>query len=154
MQAIAHSIGARFVGIALLVAMGLATMPEKLSALAPTGVWLDHTGRGAVEIRDCDGALCGQIVWLKEALPGQTCGLEIIGNVQSVEAGRWDMGWILDPEYGDKFDVEIIPLSSDELQVTGYMGVKTLSETMIWKRAPADLAGCDGATQREVVASK
>ncbi len=154
MQRIAHSFGARFLGIALLVAMGIAGMPERISALAATGVWLDHTGRGAVQIRDCDGALCGQIVWLKEAMPGKSCGLEIIGNVQSVGAGRWDMGWILDPEYGDKFDVEIIPLSSDELQVTGYMGVKTLSETMIWKRAPAELAGCDGAAQPEVVASK
>ncbi len=154
MQRIAHSFGARFMGIALLVAMGIAGMPERISAFAPTGVWLDDTGRGAVEIRDCDGALCGQIVWLKEAMPGKVCGLEIIGNVKSVEVGRWDMGWILDPEYGDKFDVEIIPLSADELQVTGYMGVKTLSETMIWKRAPAELAGCDGAVQPEVVASK
>ena len=33
----------------------------------------------------------------------------------------------------------------DRLQVMGYMGVKFLSETHMWKRAPEPFAGCSRA---------
>ena len=33
----------------------------------------------------------------------------------------------------------------DQLQVLGYLGVKFLSETYMWKRAPATLVSCSGA---------
>ena len=32
-----------------------------------TGVWIDHTGRGAVEITECNGnKLCGHVAWVKD----------------------------------------------------------------------------------------
>ena len=40
-----------------------------LAADEPTGVWYDHTGRGAVEIIKCgtnNNQLCGSVVWLKD----------------------------------------------------------------------------------------
>jgi uncharacterized protein (DUF2147 family) len=36
-------------------------------AADPTGIWYDHTGRGAVEIVKCGSNLCGKLVWLKNA---------------------------------------------------------------------------------------
>lgn len=108
----------------------------------PTGVWIDHTGRGAVEIKDCAGKLCGRVVWVAEGQPPEACGKEIIGDVKFVGDGKWDQGWIYDPELDSEFDVELTPLADGNLQVLGYAGFKTLSETMIWKRAPSNLKAC------------
>lgn len=112
----------------------------------PTGVWLDDTGRGAVEITSCGSAFCGRVVWVKSATDSKGCGHQIIGNVKSAGQGTWDNGWIYDPERDSKFDVELKMLKGDKLKVTGYAGLKFLSKSMIWTRAPADLARCDGTT--------
>ncbi|HIE72605.1 MAG TPA: DUF2147 domain-containing protein, partial [Planctomycetes bacterium] len=60
---------------------------------------------------------------------------------------------IYDPDRGKKFDVEIKPIGEDKLRVTGYAGIKWLSETMTWKRAPADLEKCS-KTNTEAAAPK
>ena len=73
----------RIVQIAAFAATVAATSAASAGG-EPTGVWIDHTGRGAVEITP--------------------------------------MG--------------------DRLKVMGYMGSKMLSETMTWRRAPADLKRC------------
>jgi uncharacterized protein (DUF2147 family) len=108
----------------------------------PTGVWIDHTGRGAVEITNCGGSLCGRVVWLKDTAHNETCGKQVIGNVKPVGGGKWDNGWIYDVDEDRRYDVEITPMG-DRLKVMGYMGNKFLSETMTWRRAPADLKRCD-----------
>jgi uncharacterized protein (DUF2147 family) len=114
-----------------------------LAALEPTGLWYDHTGRGAVEIVKCGANLCGRLVWLKDASNKSACGTQIIGNVKPVAGGAWDGGWIYDPEDDAKYSVEITPIGSEKLKVVGYAGSKLLSETMIWRRAPADLKRCN-----------
>jgi uncharacterized protein (DUF2147 family) len=114
-----------------------------LSAASPIGTWIDHTGRGAVEIFDCNGELCGRIVWLKSAADQPACGMQIIGNAKPAAGGRWDGGWIYDPEAKSKYDVELTPLGAQKLKVFGYAGVKLFGETMTWTRAPADLRRCD-----------
>ena len=55
----------------------------------PTGVWLDDTGRGAVEISPCGGALCGKVVWVKSAADKDGCGKAILGGVKPAGSGRW-----------------------------------------------------------------
>jgi uncharacterized protein (DUF2147 family) len=131
----------RLARAAALFAATIATATPS-AANEATGIWFDHTGRGAVEIIDCGGALCGRIVWLKDASHGKTCGKQVIGNVKAVGAGKWDRGWIYDPEDDARYSVEITSLGGDRLQVMGYLGSKMLSETMTWRRAPADLKRC------------
>jgi uncharacterized protein (DUF2147 family) len=114
-----------------------------LAAADPVGIWIDHTGRGAVEISNCNGNLCGRIVWLKAAGDQEVCGMQVIGNARPVAAGKWDGGWIYDPEAKSKYDVELTPLGDNKLKVLGYAGSKMFSETMLWTRAPADLKRCD-----------
>ena len=112
-------------------------------AAEPTGLWFDHTGRGAVEITKCGNQLCGRLVWLKDpAHAKQVCGIQIIGDVKPMGNGAWDGGWIYDPERQSKFSVELTPVGPRSLKVVGYMGTKWLSETMMWTRAPADLKRC------------
>jgi len=112
------------------------------AASSPTGLWIDQTGRGAVEITECGGALCGHVAWVKDAKDAEGCGLQILGNVKPVGPDKWDNGWIYDPDRDQKFDVELTPLGADKLRVMGYEGTKWLNETMIWKRAPDGLTKC------------
>jgi uncharacterized protein (DUF2147 family) len=111
-------------------------------AAEPRGIWFDHTGRGAVEITACGSALCGRVVWLRDAYNRSACGLQIIGNVRPAKGGAWDGGWIYDPDKDAKYSVEITPIGTETLKVVGYLGSKLLSETMLWRRAPADLKRC------------
>ena len=127
---------------ALLAATALAASAFGAQAATPMGVWLDHTGRAAIEITDCAGKLCGRLVWFKEAENVSACNLQIIGDVKPMSGGKWDKGWILDPEKNSKYDVEITPLGESKLKVMGYAGMKMLSETFTWPRAPADLKLC------------
>lgn len=140
--------------------------PAPTVVLAPPpfgGVWIDDTGDGAVEITSCGDRLCGRIVWLKTPTDKAgrpltdgnnpqaakrrqpICGLQVIGNLNRITSQVWDAGWIYDPKDGKSYDVEIRP-KGDKLQVTGYLGVKFLSETFLWTRAPATLPRCAGAT--------
>lgn len=111
-------------------------------AADPTGIWLNDTGRGAIEIKNCGGSLCGHVVWVKDTGDTKGCGRQIIGNAAKVGANTWDNGWIYNPDKKKKYDVELKPLSNGTLQVTGYAGTKLFSKTMIWKRAPANLVRC------------
>ncbi len=116
-----------------------------VAAESPLGTWIDHTGEGAVEIANCNGNLCGRIVWLKKAANEHTCNLQVIGNVKPVAANTWGGGWIYDPDAEAKYDVEITPLSPVKLKILGYSGFKAFGETMTWTRAPADLVRCPAA---------
>jgi uncharacterized protein (DUF2147 family) len=108
---------------------------------SPLGLWIDHTGRGAVEIVNCGDKLCGYVAWVKDNKDAEGCGEQIIGDVKSVGGGKWDKGWIWDPDSSSKYDVELTPMG-DQMRVMGYAGTKWLSETYTWKRAPADLKKC------------
>ena len=132
--------------IAALATLGAGPAPV---ADEPTGVWYDHTGRGAVEIVKCgsnNSQLCGSVVWLKDAKNSKACGLPILGEVKPMSNGTWDEGWIYDPDRDSKFSVELTPVGPKSLKVMGYLGTKFLSETMMWQRAPADLKRCRSTT--------
>jgi uncharacterized protein (DUF2147 family) len=70
------------------------------------------------------------------------CGLQIIGGLKPSSNGVWQGGWIYDPEEGKSFDLELSLQDPSTLKVFGYAGVRFLSETMLWKRQPADSQRC------------
>jgi uncharacterized protein (DUF2147 family) len=134
----------RFNAIALqtaALAVALLSTGAARADSSPLGIWIDHTGRGAVEIVNCGDKLCGFVAWVKDAKDAEGCGEKIIGDVKSVGGGKWDNGWIWDPDSSSKYDVELTPMG-DQMRVVGYAGTKWLSETYTWKRAPADLKKC------------
>ena len=131
-----------YASIAVLTA-GLSATFALAQQPRPLGVWIDHTGRGAVEITDCNGALCGHVVWVKDPKNTKACRTQILGNVRHVGGNTWDRGWIVDPEDKTPYAVELRTVG-DRLQVLGYVGSKLFGETMMWTRAPADIKRCDG----------
>jgi uncharacterized protein (DUF2147 family) len=157
----------RLGGCLLLIVAALPALAQIAPAPAPvparpdaTGLWIDHTGRGAVDIQPCGTQLCGTIAWMKEPMDPQgkplvdinnpertkrtrwICGLPIIGNAAKLGKDVWDNGWIYDPDDGKTYDLELKLKSPDVLQVTGYLGTKFFSETYTWRRASATQPRC------------
>ena len=148
-------------------AVGQTATAAPLAAPSQTdviGVWIDHTGRGAIEVAPCGVRVCGYVYWIKDPISRQgqpildsknpdakrrnkpLCGTQVLVNLSKQSAARvgsvWGGGSIYDPEQGEIFDAEIKLNSANELSVLGYLGLKFMGETFVWKRAPADLARC------------
>lgn len=130
-------------GAFILAAMTLPSIAQ--AASDPSGVWLDDKGRGAIEIKSCGDDYCGYVVWVKDTNDTRGCGKQIIGNVSAVGSGIWDNGWIYSPERKKKYSVELKLLGDNQLRVKGYAGSKFFSKTMVWTKAPENLARCDDA---------
>ncbi|MEI9901398.1 MAG: DUF2147 domain-containing protein [Hyphomicrobium sp.] len=131
-------------GMLLKVCLAAAAMVAGTGAWAaegPLGIWYDHTGRGAVEITDCNGALCGKVVWLQDQKNAKAAACR-----SSATSSRWAMAPSMragstTPDKDAKFDVELVP-QGDKMKVVGYAGVKFLSQTFVWTRAPDNLQRC------------
>jgi uncharacterized protein (DUF2147 family) len=124
------------------------------------GVWITDDGLGAVEFTACGAVRCGRIVWLKDPLDKDgrplrdlnnpapalrdrpLCGAQIVKNLVLQGDGTWDNGSIYDPEEGKSYSVALKQLPDGNLEVTGYLGTRFLGETMVWMRAPSNLAKC------------
>ena len=136
----------------MLAAAGLSGIAAAQGrAAGVTGVWIDHTGQGAVEIAPCGNSggrrLCGRVVWLKNpdhrSKSGKRiCGSPILGDLHREGAYAWGDGWIYNPEDEERFSASIELADVDTLKVTGYLGLRFLGETFTWKRATARLERC------------
>lgn len=137
------ALGAAFAGLALLsVAAAQAPRPGDVA-----GLWIDHTGQGAVEIAPCGDRVCGRVVWLKnpahKSKSGKLiCGTQVLGELQARTNSAWEDGWIYNPEDEERFSAALKLVSANVLEVTGYLGIKLLGETFTWKRATAPLDRC------------
>lgn len=138
----------RSLSAGLLAAALLAFAAAPAFAADVTGTWIDHTGQGAVQIEPCGTQMCGRVVWLQNpnhrSKSGQPiCGAQVLGDLRpAASVNAWASGWIYNPEDEERFNAEIKLKNDNTLLVTGYLGVKFLGETFIWKRAPAALASC------------
>ena len=129
----------------------LALLLPRAAAQGPaadvTGLWIDHTGQGAVEIGPCGDRICGRVVWLKDpthkSKSGKLiCGTQILGDLQKDGSDAWESGWIYNPEDEERFSAALKLANPNTLLVTGYLGVKLLGETFTWKRSQGQLAYC------------
>lgn len=138
---------------AAAVAAALFSAAPAFAASDPYGVWINDTGRGAIEIKQCGDKVCGHVVWVKDTADTEGCGRQIIGDVTSSGGGVWGGdGWIYSPERKKNYNVELTPRSDGTLKVKGYAGVKFLSRTMIWTKAPDDLVRCNAEEEVEATA--
>jgi len=143
-----HRFGAAIgalVALALMAPAGEAQGPARGVA----GLWIDHTGQGAVEIVACGERMCGRVVWLKDpahkSRSGKLiCGTQILGDLRPRQNNTWESGWIYNPEDEERFSAEIKLKNENTLLVTGYLGIKFLGETYTWKRATTNLERCAG----------
>jgi uncharacterized protein (DUF2147 family) len=136
--------------VAAMVALAAAA-PAQATGADVSGVWIDHTGQGAVEIAPCGNPggsrMCGRVVWLKNpdhrSKSGKRiCGAQVLGDLRKEAANTWDSGWIYNPEDEERFSASLRLANADTLMVTGYLGIKMLGETFTWKRATTSFERC------------
>jgi uncharacterized protein (DUF2147 family) len=132
--------------LAALALLG-AGVAAQTPAADVTGLWIDHTGQGAVEIVPCGDRICGRVVWLKnpshKSKSGKLiCGTQILGDLQRQPGNAWESGWIYNPEDEERFSAALKLTNANTLLVTGYLGIKLLGETFTWTRSPRQLERC------------
>jgi uncharacterized protein (DUF2147 family) len=121
-------------------------------AATPHGVWLSSDGRVKVKVSDCQGALCGRVVWLKEPLDPETrrprtdkqnpdaskrdrpmLGLNVVRGLQPAGENKWS-GAIYNADDGKSYDVNVKLVSSKKMALEGcVLGV--LCKSQMWTRA-------------------
>jgi len=123
------------------------------SAGIPEGVWLLEPN-SALQIFDCNGLLCGWIVWLRNVHDptGQIqrdkenpdpalrqrllCGLTMLWALRPVGADTWADGWFYNPDDGRTYRVDAELRSSDTIVARIYLGIPLFGETRTLRRVP------------------
>jgi uncharacterized protein (DUF2147 family) len=140
--------------VLLIAAVTLLVAPHATAQTAvPQGVWLIEK-KAAVQIYDCSGLMCGQIVWLYKPLDPQgqldrdkfnpdptlrqrkLCGLTLLWNLRPAGANRWKDGWFYNPDDGHIYRVTAQLKSDDVLVARVYEGIPLFGETKTLVRVP------------------
>jgi uncharacterized protein (DUF2147 family) len=118
-------------------------------AAEPTGTWLTEKGDAHIRIAHCGKALCGTVVWLKDAIDADTgkppvddknpdpgrrshriVGLRIFAMTPNGQGG-W-AGGIYNSDDGQTYAGKLTLQNADALQVNGCAGVICGGE--LWRR--------------------
>lgn len=139
--------------ILLACAMSCGFLAPAAMAGAPQGVWLID-GEAAVQIFDCEGMLCGRVLFLESphdpqgALkrdkrnPDQAlrdrelCGLNVIWGLRPTGPDSWDGGRFYNPDGGQTYDVKMKLTAPDTLEARFYQGASFLGQTKTLSRIP------------------
>jgi uncharacterized protein (DUF2147 family) len=116
------------------------------------GLWEPSNGKARVKIEKIGNKYYGKIVWLKEPNDPQTGKPKLDKNnpdesMRSVPLkgyrmlkdftygdGEWSNGSIYDPESGSTYNCVIKAKDDNTLDIRGFVGVKALGRTDVWKR--------------------
>ncbi len=111
---------------------------------AATGLWLSADKAAVIEFKTCadlKGALCGTIVWDKDAgTPDDACGVTI-AKLKTWEDDAWRNGWVHDPRTKKNYK-GIVRTRNDTLLVRAFIGTELLGETEVMTRVQTIPPGC------------
>lgn len=107
---------------------------------APVGVWRTEKGDARIQVSQCGSALCGRVVWLREAIDPATgrpqtdsknpnsslasrpmIGVQIFIGMQPAGQGRW-AGRIYNADDGGVYESKIAWMGPNTLRVEGCLG--------------------------------
>jgi len=122
----------------------LASGGPGLAAPAPApadGLWLNPRGTVAVRTGDCQGRLCGWIVWASaEALADahdsgvdRLVGTELLEDYVPKGPGHWS-GSVYVPDMGHHFSSTIVQLGANSLKVQGCLISGFICRSQVWRR--------------------
>ena len=138
----------------LLAAMLLIAVPGAVvRAALLDSVWL-MDGEVAVQIFDCNGLLCGRVLWLQKPRDPQgvlnrdkhnpdpalrqrgLCGLTVLWNLHPDGTNRWKDGWFYNPDDGRTYRVTAELTSDDLITARIYTLLPLLGRTKVLQRVP------------------
>lgn len=103
------------------------------------GLWITPEKDAVIRFAPCadaPGALCGTIVWDKDAgTPASTCNVRV-AQLGRYEKEAWREGWVYDPRENKKYK-GVVRANADELRIRAFVGVEVLGQTEQLKRVPA-----------------
>ncbi|SHH12191.1 DUF2147 domain-containing protein [Massilia sp. CF038] len=128
----------------IFILAAAAVAPAMASQDAAAGLWLSADKAAIIEFKACadaPGALCGTIVWDKDAgTPADACGV-MIAKLKTYEDEAWRNGWVHDPRTKKNYK-GIVRVKDATLMVRAFIGTELLGETEVMTRASAIPPGC------------
>ncbi len=119
----------------------------------PLGTWLTENGRSRIKIENCGGALCGNIVWLKEPNDPETgkpkldknntdaakrsrplIGVQIVLSMKPNGANKWS-GQVYSPEEGKVFSGNFMEQGPNAVRLEGCALGGLVCKGQNWTRA-------------------
>ncbi|MEZ4758161.1 MAG: DUF2147 domain-containing protein [Flavobacteriales bacterium] len=117
------------------------------------GVWEPSNGKARVKVEKIGGKYYGKIVWLREPNDPATGapkvdknnpdesqrtvplrGYRLLKDFTYGGNDEWTEGTIYDPENGSTYSCVITMKDANTLDIRGFIGVKALGRTDVWKR--------------------
>lgn len=139
--------------ISCLCMLMMGTLSAQDDGDALIGVWEPSNGKARVKIDKIGNKYFGKIVWLREPEDPETGKPKLDKNnpdksMQNVPLrgyrmlkdfvyqgdGEWVDGTIYDPESGSTYSCVIKLKDENTLDIRGYVGVKVLGRTDVWKK--------------------
>jgi uncharacterized protein (DUF2147 family) len=132
--------------LALAGAPAFAAGPQDIA-----GLWLSHDQDAVIEMKPCAedaSAMCGTIVWDKDALPNSgksvnDCGKRI-AKLKKFDDGAWRDGWVHDPR-DNKTYKGAVRVKDGRLNIRAFLGVEVLGQTEELTHVDTLPAGCPAA---------
>jgi uncharacterized protein (DUF2147 family) len=138
----------RAAAVILSLVFCIAAVPG--NAAEPTGTWLTQQGDARIRVAKCGSAMCGTVVWLRDALDAQTGQAPVDGrNPDPARRSRKIMGLrifamapdgsgnyaggIYNSDDGQTYAGKLVLRSAEQLEVQGCAGPMCGSET--WTKA-------------------
>ena len=137
----------------LLLGCAISLMASTtLLAANPAGVWLSEDGGAKVRLTDCNGALCGKIVWLKRPNDSETgrprtdklnpnaskrdramLGLPVANGLKPQGPDKWE-GQIYNADEGHFYNVSVSLDSPTKLTLKGCI-LGAICKSQVWSRS-------------------
>lgn len=119
-----------------VVCWSLAVSAQAAGPDDAKGLWMTAESDAVIRFAPCaeaPGALCGTIVWDKDAgTPADTCGVRI-AQLGRFDKEAWRDGWVYDPRDDKKYK-GVVRAQADELRIRAFVGVEILGQTEQLKR--------------------
>lgn len=127
--------------IRLLAFLGwsLAASAQTSGPDSAKGLWMTAERDAVIRFAPCADAptaLCGTIVWDKDAgTPASTCNVRIAQLARYAD-DAWRDGWVFDPRENKKYK-GAVRAKGDELRIRAFVGVEVLGQTEQLQRVAA-----------------
>lgn len=130
--------------LAACLAAYVALPTHAATARDAHGTWLSADQAAIIEFKECadaPGALCGQIVWDKDAgTAADACGVRI-AKLKRWDGEAWRDGWVHDPRSKKNYK-GVLRAQGAMLALRAYVGVEVLGETEEMTRTAAPAQPC------------
>ena len=131
----------RLFNILIAGATAMTAMPATAQTASIDGLWLNPHGSVAVQTENCQGKLCGRIVWAnpeakqdaKDSGIAQLIGIELLSDYTPENRNSWS-GSVYVPDMGHHFSSTITELSPTEMKVQGCLIGGFICKSQVWQR--------------------